>query len=37
MGELIPAAKRRRRAVLIGGIALTLAALGLVGYCQLEQ
>jgi SAM-dependent methyltransferase len=37
MGELIPAAKRRRRAVVIGGIALTLAALGLVGYCQLEQ
>jgi SAM-dependent methyltransferase len=37
MGELIPAAKRRRRGVLIGGIALTLAALGLVGYCQLEQ
>ena len=37
MGELNSAAKRRRRAVLVGGIALTLAALGLVGYCQLEQ
>jgi len=37
MGELIPAPKRRWRAVLICGIAFTLAALGLVGYCQLEQ
>lgn len=36
MGELFPPVKRGR-ALLIGGTALTLAALGIVGYCQLEQ
>ena len=40
MSELTPVAKpghRGRRVALIGGTALTLAVLGLVGYAQLEQ
>jgi SAM-dependent methyltransferase len=37
MGELTPATKRGCRVMLIGGITLALAVLGLVGYCQLEQ
>jgi SAM-dependent methyltransferase len=40
MSELTPVAKagrRGRRVALIGGIALALAVLGLVGYAQLEQ
>ncbi len=37
MIELTPVTKRGRRVMLIGGITLALAVLGLVGYCQLDQ
>ncbi len=37
MGDSIPATRRARRAIVIGGVSLTLVVLGVVGYCQLER